>query len=731
MPGTYSRLHESLQLILAQRMGWDALREVQERAYSAIAAGKDALVIAPTAGGKSEAALIPVMDDILKNGRSPISCIYISPLKALINDQEERIRSFCTPVGLTVTKWHGDVPKGERTWLDGEPPQFMMITPESLEVLLLERELSTPLAHVRAIIIDELHAFVESERGVQLRVLLSRVDRLAGRTVQRIGLSATAGNPEAILAWLSEGRYESELVQVPSAPKEKHFQFIVREEEPDRVDALVHAVAGKKALVFVNSRSEAEKIRQATEGRIRNLCIHHASLSSDRRKIAEEAFSSEGEACIICTSTLELGIDIGDLDVVVQAGPPRSVSSFLQRMGRSGRRGRPAHVVWILSSPCELLCSVAIVECAMQGLVEPLAPCTRPYNVFVQQLFLQLLVHPRIGRRQLIARPLSYGPFSGIPENTAEKIVAYLLDEGYLIPDGGMVMPGSRAEAEFWNSNGRDLFSVIAGGAEYRAVTPDGEEVGHLDARFVSFQKMGGSFSLAGDNWAVVKCDSDRNTVVVVPSGASSGSRVFWSGGGQAGYSPLICRMAGEICARGGTALPLGEKTADLLRDAVAAIPGEAVQGGLHIVERTGPQGGGVRIFSLHGIAFNRVLALLLMEILDGAPQVRYNDFTLTVRRCPADGLPGEVDAAIHRIRGMTREEIAAILPMPDTAIWKFARAIPRDLIREMASDDHYRVGEFLEALHAAGGDSTDTDKDREDPPSPEDKKGKTAEIDL
>ena len=254
MSSVFSTLHESLQQVLAQRLEWTELREVQERTYSAVATGSDVLVIAPTAGGKSEAALIPVMDDILKNGRMGVTCLYISPLKALINDQEDRFRAFCIPTSLSVMKWHSDVPKGDRSWKDGEPPHFLMITPESLEVLLQEKKLSSDLRRVRTIIIDELHAFVESERGVHLKVLLDRMDRIIKRPVQRIGLSATAGNPKEVLAWLSDGRHTAKLVWVSSPPKEKQFLFIVEPEEKDRINALVRIVDGKKALdaVIVN-----------------------------------------------------------------------------------------------------------------------------------------------------------------------------------------------------------------------------------------------------------------------------------------------------------------------------------------------------------------------------------------------------------------------------------------------------------------------------------------------
>ena len=166
----FSTLHESLQQVLSQRLDWTELRDVQEQTYSAVVKGSDVLVIAPTPGGKSEAALIPVIDDILKNGRVGISCLYISPLKALINDQEERFRTFCTPASLSVMKWHGDVPKGDRSWVDGEPPQFTVWIDflSCLRVLLQEKHSSQRFQAIRTIIIDELHAFVESVRGVHL-----------------------------------------------------------------------------------------------------------------------------------------------------------------------------------------------------------------------------------------------------------------------------------------------------------------------------------------------------------------------------------------------------------------------------------------------------------------------------------------------------------------------------------------------------------------------------------
>lgn len=699
MSSVFPVLHESLQQVLTQRLDWKELRKVQERAYRAVAAGNDSLILAPTAGGKSEAALIPVMDDILKNGRPGIACLYLSPLKALINDQEERFRLFCDPTSLSVMKWHGDVGKGERSWKD-EPPHFLLITPESLEVLLQEKNLSTDLRGVRFIIVDELHAFVESDRGAHLKVLLTRMDTLAKRKIVRIGLSATTGNPEMILSWLSDRRHGEELITVPSAPREKRFRFLVEPDEERRTAALVQAVAGKKALVFVSSRSGAEDLYQACSGRLSHLHLHHSSLSPAARRQAEEAFASHDGACIICTSTLELGIDIGDLDVVVQVGPPDTVSSFLQRMGRSGRRTQAASVFWLLRDPRELLCSIAIIECAKKRLVEDLRPVKRPWNVLIQQLFLFLLSHPRTTTKELASSLLAPPVFSAVRPVDLDGIVNYLAGSGYIIRDGEVIMPGPEAERVFLRSNGRELYSVIAGGGEYRAVTPDGEFVGKLDARFVTGRGKQG-LTLGGQEWSVIACDEGHNIVIVVPGGSGT-SCTFWTGGNDRGLSPLLCGEVQKIVSQQGTLLPLGEKERELLQRALAEFPAGIGAEGLYIME-DGTKRGTVTIVSMHGCGFNRVLSLLLRHQLGQKVPVRYHDLAVIVSRAGKEGAKERVAAAVRKIQSLDYLDIAEVLPLPPRDGWKFADTLPEPLFREMAVSDYYHGEDFLRTLGSLG----------------------------
>jgi len=687
----FSSLHESLQQVLAQRLDWSELREVQERTYAAVTEGNDALVIAPTAGGKSEAALIPVMDDILKHGRTGVTCLYISPLKALINDQEDRFAAFCVPTSLSVMKWHGDVPKGDRSWKD-EPPHFLMITPESLEVLLQERTLSASLRQVRFIIIDELHAFVETDRGVQLKVLLDRMDSITGRKVQRIGLSATTGNPEEILHWLSDDRHGAALVAVPAPAQQKQFSFFIEPEESKRIDALTRIVAGRKALVFVNSRSSAENLAKSLHSRVKNLHIHHSSLSVETRKSAEDAFLSHDGACIICTSTLELGIDIGDLDVVVQVGPPDSVSSFLQRMGRSGRRGQAAYMAWVLKDSCELLCSCAIIECAMDREVENLQPPEKPYNVLLQQLFLSLHNHPRSSRRKISAELLSHPVFANISHKDLDKVFRHLIAEGFITTDGEMLMPGTEAERVLGRSNWKNLYSVISGGGEYRAITPEGEVVGKLDARFVNSCNADG-ITLGGREWSMVKCDEGHNIVVVVPSGAVA-SRTFWTGTGETGLSSLVSERIQRIRMQGDSILPLGEPEKEHLRQILSKIPEGVGKHGLYILEKNEHGRREVVVYSLHGSRFNRVLALLLKESLGAKAHARATDFVIRVT-----GAGNNVAAALDVVRNMSRDEIGTLLPMPPREAWKFAGLLPDNLFAECALSDYYHIGKFMEAM--------------------------------
>jgi ATP-dependent Lhr-like helicase len=433
---------------------------------------------------------------------------------------------------------------------------------------------------------------------------------------------------------------------------------------------------------------------RGASGRVQNLHIHHSSLAPATRKAAEEAFLSGDGACIICTSTLELGIDIGNLDVVVQVGPPTTVSSFLQRMGRSGRRGKAASVIWIVKSPCELLCSIAIIECAMERAVEDLRPPQKPYNVFLQQLFLSLHSHAVVSRRQVVRELLSYPAFGPIGQKDAEKILHHLLAAGFLASDGEMLMPGVEAERVFGRSNWKDLYSVITGGGEYRAVTPEGDIVGMLDARFVN-SRENGDVSLGGRSWSMVKCDDDHDIVVVVPGG-SAPFRTFWTGGNEEGYSPLVCQKVGSICARGRSRLPLAEPEQELIAGLISRLPPQPCGAGILVSEHRGTRGPEVMVCTFQGRRFNRVLAHLLTKKLMKGVQVRYDDFVLRVPLGKKTGALVRAGAALESIRSMERSRMVSALPRQPADGWKFARVLPTDLFTSFVASEYYHLDEFV-----------------------------------
>jgi ATP-dependent Lhr-like helicase len=352
-------------------------------------------------------------------------------------------------------------------------------------------------------------------------------------------------------------------------------------------------------------------------------------------------------------------------------------------------------VAWLLKDSCELLYSIAIIECAMKGEVEPLIPLKKPYNVLVQQVFLFLLRHARTSRRELAESVFSHSAFTGIRPENLDRIVAYLIERGYLTPDGEMVMLGEAAEREFGRSNWKDLYSMISGGGEYRAVTPDGEMVGKLDARFVnSLNNV--EISLGGQGWSLVKCDEEHKLVVVVPS-SSVTSGIFWTGG-ESGYSLLVCRQVQVLRARGGSVLPISDDDQEILFKAISRIPEGVGSTGLYIRERQDERGG-ITVYSFNGTRFNRILTLLLQYRLGSKVQVRYNDFVIKLFRLGKEGAAERVATAVRDIQVMGEEEMESVIPLPPSEGWKFGMAIPQSSFREMAISDHYHIAEFRESF--------------------------------
>ncbi len=702
MPGAYDDLHGTLQLTLLQRLGWTALRPLQEETCRAAATGADLLVIAPTAGGKTEAALIPVVDRALKEGAVGVYCIYLSPLKALINDQLDRIEGLCLPGRLSAAAFHGDIPPSERRRDPDDEPHVLLITPESLEILLHDPAAARRFGPLRYVVLDEVHAFVGTDRGVQVRAMLDRLDRAAGRPVQRIGLSATVGNPADVLAWLSGPGRRQELVQLPSPKTPRKFSFAFEPGEDGRAEAIVRLVRGRRALVFASSRSQVERLSTLLDGRVPALYCHHSSVSPAVRQAAEAAAKAGEPFCIACTSTLELGIDIGDLDLVVQLGPPASVASFLQRLGRTGRRGLPPRFAFVLARPGDLVLALGAVEAAVRGEAEPVAPPSRPYHVLAQQLLLALAKARRARRAVLLDEVGSLGPFRALPAAEVALVLDHLIAEGFAAADGDLLMLGPAAETVFGGAHRQELFSVLRGGRDYRAVTPDGEEVGRLDARFAKSDAPG-AFSLGGKGWNVVGRDDAHGLLIVEPgmAGVGGSRKAFWSGE-RGGASPLVAASALRIISARATSLPLEDAAREALDTALAEIPGGIEPEGVTVVERWNGPLPEVLVTTPFGALGNRVVAAFLRARLGPRPAIVPDDVGIVLRRAGKAGQGGlRVHAALEAMRSATLEEVAACLPAVPSSSRAFGPLVPPALFARMVADDQYRLPGLLKSLAA------------------------------
>ncbi|MBF0099246.1 MAG: DEAD/DEAH box helicase [Magnetococcales bacterium] len=338
----FERLHPAVQHHIINSLGWSSLRPLQDSAIEPILHGKHAILLAPTAGGKTEAALFPILSRMLAENWQTVSVLYICPIKALLNNLEQRLDGFAKLVGRQTALWHGDIKDSLRQKIVQNPPDILLATPESIEVILVSRRVDHRqfFKNIRAVIVDEVHAFAGDDRGWHLLSLLERLSYLSGREIQRIGLSATVGNPDNLLQWLSGSAKTPGMVINPPATgtitPDIQVDYVGNLDNAAIVISRLHR--GEKRLVFCDSRSQVEQLSVALRELGVATYISHSSLSMDERKQAETAFAQGQNCVIVATSTLELGIDVGDLDRVIQIDAPFTVSSFLQRIGRTGRR---------------------------------------------------------------------------------------------------------------------------------------------------------------------------------------------------------------------------------------------------------------------------------------------------------------------------------------------------------------------------------------------------------
>lgn len=548
-------LHPGLQRWVSAE-GWTGLSPIQRAAIPAILDGVDCVVEAPTASGKTEAVLFPTLTRATEGGGRSVGVLYLAPLRALLNNLENRGEHYAEACGLTAFKWHGDV--GQQKKLDAlrHPPQLLMTTPESVEAILLRKAGWRDLfANLQCIVIDEAHNFAAGDRGGHLACLLERVAVAAPAPPQRIALSATVGNPDALLQWLAgTQRSIGRRIVAPqeSPPKETDYQICLFDESTDTAETpprepaefrrlrtvckLLQDHRPRRSLIFVRSRRDAEKLANAFGHVAPHLRIrtHHSSVSKFYREQAERLIqiaSEDGLHAIISTSTLELGIDIGELDRVVQMGALASPSSFLQRVGRTGRRpDKPRFFRGLVTKVDDLPILAATVKLGIEGGSEALQPPQRAFHLLAHQL-LCLALQSFGTRPDVVWDNLSGADcFSAIERPELEALIDHMVAKGFLRRADGLLVVGEEAEHRFLGSNWRRLFAVFDTAPLYD-VLHSREQIGTLDAKFVEALEAPFFFVLGGKLWRADRVDTKSHTVRA--SAARMGTAPAWQNFGD------------------------------------------------------------------------------------------------------------------------------------------------------------------------------------------------------
>ncbi|TET72393.1 DEAD/DEAH box helicase, partial [Candidatus Bathyarchaeota archaeon] len=441
----FSILCRPVRRLLKER-GFEEPTEPQKHLIPRIMEGKNVLLISPTATGKTEAAMLPVFHKFLMSERKPgISIIYITPLRALNRDILDRMTYWCSSLDIRLAVRHGDTSTQERTRQRQSPPEMLITTPETLQAILSGRTLRRYLKAVRWVVVDEIHELADNKRGSQLSIALERVRELADEEFQCIGLSATIGSPKKVAQFLVGSGRDVEVIPV-SATRDITFEIVYPEPGPDDYDLAaklfthpeVAARLGvmkdliedhETTLIFTNTRSTSELLTSRFNVWDMDfpLSIHHGSLAKTTRIATEKGLKGGDLKTVVCTSSLELGIDIGHIDLVIQYNSPRQVTRLLQRVGRSGHNvGERAKGVIIAMNSDDALESMVICRRALKEIMEPLVIPPKPYDVMVNQIVAEFMSKPRLyflQAKNLFSRAY---PYEDLEEEDVRFVARYM-----------------------------------------------------------------------------------------------------------------------------------------------------------------------------------------------------------------------------------------------------------------------------------------------------------------
>ena len=692
----FEKLDPLVQHHIVNTLGWRGLRPLQEQSIEPIQSGEHCLLLAPTAGGKTEAAIFPVLSRICSENWPGLSVLYICPLRALLNNLHVRLEEYCNMVGRRCGLWHGDVGESEKNRIRGHYPDILLTTPESLEVMLISArpEAREMLRGVRLVIIDEIHAFAGDDRGWHLLAVLERIGRLAGRELQRIGLSATVGNPEGLLEWMAghcqgSRRVLNPQAQASDAATDVRLDYVGSLQNAAIVISRLHR--GDKRLVFCDSRARVEELGNELRQLGVSTFLSHSSLSAEERRSAEEAFAQAKDCVIVATSTLELGIDVGSLDRVIQIDAPYSVASFLQRLGRTGRRqGALRNFLFLATNDNALLRAGAIISLWEAGFVEPVLSPKRPLHLFAQQLMALALQEQGIGiqdwRRWIARLPA----FSQISDSDIDVVIGHLLERTILFSDGARLSFGDEGEDLYGRRHFLELVSVFTSPPLF-TVLHGRKELGtvHQIAFFRHRPDDPAILSLGGRSWAVTSLEWPKRIAYVVPADEKGKSQ--WLSA-QFGLSFKLCRGVHELL----TENTVSDRWSSRARERISFLRNEH-----SFLDRTtdtvlvAPGLSEIRWFTFAGNIVNLAIADSIRQ--RGYDDVRTSDFWIRIN--------GTTDHEVlfNEINRFNFESVRSAFRIPEEYLkqLKFVECLPQSYAKEIVKDRLLHRGNLETILKA------------------------------
>lgn len=569
---TFDRLAPFLQEYIYHQ-GWTELRPAQLEACQVIfETNHHLLVAAGTAAGKTEAAFLPVITKLHSSPSTSVGVIYISPIKALINNQFDRLHDLLQFADIPVWAWHGDSPQHQKRKLLQQPQGILQITPESLESLLINKYSQLPrLFHdLRFVIIDEIHAFMGTQRGSQILCQLGRLEKFLAHPihpVRRIGLSATLGDYAQAEDWLRAGSKVS-VTTTNILNTHRRIQLSIEyfvtdgSEEPEHFQYIFQQTHARKSLIFTNNRTQAEMVisnlrRIALDtGNPDVYHVHHGSISPSLRQKAEAAMQDpESLAVTAATVSLEMGIDLGQLDQVIQLEAPSSVASFLQRLGRSGRRGSPSRMQFVCTElellgeellpaqiPWMLLQAIAILQLYLEERwIEPIEPLNYPLSLLYQQTLSIVAATGEITPHNLAQSIFNLPAFHQIKPEEFRQLLHYLISLDHLQKtENNYLILGLTGEKIV---NSFQFYGVFAEQIEYNVIHGE-SSLGKVSIA----PKVGSNLTLAGKTWQVLEINANKKTIWVQPT--TGNGTVNWRGGSTQIHTQVLQKMRQVLQAK-------------------------------------------------------------------------------------------------------------------------------------------------------------------------------------